>query len=134
MVVFSSVLGHRAHGGLAGGLSIFPRPARGATRGGTIEAMRPVCEQAARDTVADLGLTEHLTPRRLAVANQLRGGERLADCWIKLPTAFADDHRFPAQQQRCTPLLPRYPQPYFATFWLDPWGLMLEAACHQDRD
>ena len=96
--------------------------------------MRPVCEQEARDTVEDLGLTEHLTPRRLAVANQLRGGKRLADCRIKLPTAFTDDHRLPAQQQRCTPLLPQYPQPYFATFWLDPWGVMLEAVCHQDRD
>jgi catechol 2,3-dioxygenase-like lactoylglutathione lyase family enzyme len=29
---------------------------------------------------------------------------------------------------------PQYPQPYFATFWLDPWGLMLEAVCHHDRD
>ena len=28
----------------------------------------------------------------------------------------------------------RYPQPYFATFWLDPWGVMLEAVCHHDRD
>jgi catechol 2,3-dioxygenase-like lactoylglutathione lyase family enzyme len=27
-----------------------------------------------------------------------------------------------------------YPQPYFATFWLDPWGFMLEAVCHRDRD
>lgn len=27
-----------------------------------------------------------------------------------------------------------YPQPYFATFWLDPWGLMFEAVCHHDRD
>jgi catechol 2,3-dioxygenase-like lactoylglutathione lyase family enzyme len=29
---------------------------------------------------------------------------------------------------------PQYPQPYFATFWLDPWGFMLEAVCHYDRD
>ena len=28
----------------------------------------------------------------------------------------------------------QYPQPYFATFWLDPWDLMLEAVCHHDRD
>ena len=27
-----------------------------------------------------------------------------------------------------------YPQPYFATFWLDPWGVLLEAVCHHDRD
>jgi hypothetical protein len=31
-------------------------------------------------------------------------------------------------------VFPQYPQPYFATFWLDPWGLMLEAVCHYDRE
>jgi catechol 2,3-dioxygenase-like lactoylglutathione lyase family enzyme len=30
--------------------------------------------------------------------------------------------------------LPQYPPPYFATFWLDPFGVMLEAVCHHDRD
>ncbi len=29
---------------------------------------------------------------------------------------------------------PRYPPPYFATFWLDPFGFMLEAVCHHDAD
>ncbi|MCV7218361.1 VOC family protein [Mycobacterium crocinum] len=29
---------------------------------------------------------------------------------------------------------PQYPPPYFATFWLDPFGVMLEAVCHYDRD
>ena len=29
---------------------------------------------------------------------------------------------------------PEYPQPYYATFWLDPFGFMLEAVCHHDRD
>ena len=29
---------------------------------------------------------------------------------------------------------PQYPPPYFATFWRDPFGLMLEAVCHHDRD
>ncbi len=28
---------------------------------------------------------------------------------------------------------PEYPPPYFATFWLDPFGMMLEAVCHYDR-
>jgi len=28
----------------------------------------------------------------------------------------------------------QYPPPYFATFWLDPFGIMLEAVCHYDRD
>ncbi len=27
---------------------------------------------------------------------------------------------------------PQYPPPYFATFWLDPFGIMLEAVCHHD--
>ena len=29
---------------------------------------------------------------------------------------------------------PQYPPPYFATFWLDPLGFMLEAVCHHDRE
>lgn len=29
---------------------------------------------------------------------------------------------------------PDYPPPYYATFWLDPFGFMLEAVCHRDRD
>jgi catechol 2,3-dioxygenase-like lactoylglutathione lyase family enzyme len=29
---------------------------------------------------------------------------------------------------------PQYPPPYFATFWLDPFGVKLEAVCHHDRD
>ena len=28
---------------------------------------------------------------------------------------------------------PEYPPPYYATFWLDPWGFMLEAVCHHDN-
>ena len=41
---------------------------------------------------------------------------------------------FAGNPQRPTSLLPQYPQPYFATFWLNPWGLMLEAVCHHDRE
>ncbi|MER5421251.1 VOC family protein [Streptosporangium roseum] len=29
---------------------------------------------------------------------------------------------------------PQYPPPYYATFWLDPFGIMLEAVCHHARD
>ena len=29
---------------------------------------------------------------------------------------------------------PQYPPPYYAVFWRDPCGLMLEAVCHHDRD
>jgi catechol 2,3-dioxygenase-like lactoylglutathione lyase family enzyme len=28
---------------------------------------------------------------------------------------------------------PRYPPPYYAAFWLDPFGLMIEVVCHKDR-
>jgi catechol 2,3-dioxygenase-like lactoylglutathione lyase family enzyme len=28
---------------------------------------------------------------------------------------------------------PQYRPPYFAAFWLDPFGFMLEAVCHHDR-
>ena len=30
-------------------------------------------------------------------------------------------------------VFPQYPQPYYATFWLDPFGIKLEAVCHHDR-
>ncbi len=29
---------------------------------------------------------------------------------------------------------PQYPPPYFASFWLDPFCMVLEAVCHYDRD
>ena len=29
---------------------------------------------------------------------------------------------------------PEYPPPYYATFWVDPSGVRLEAVCHHDRD
>ncbi len=28
---------------------------------------------------------------------------------------------------------PQYPPPYRATFWLDPFGVLIEAVCHHDR-
>jgi catechol 2,3-dioxygenase-like lactoylglutathione lyase family enzyme len=30
-------------------------------------------------------------------------------------------------------VFPQYPQPYFAAFWHDPFGLTIEAVCHHDR-
>jgi len=29
---------------------------------------------------------------------------------------------------------PEYPPPYYATFWVDPSGVRLEAVCHHDRE
>ena len=48
----------------------------------------------------------------------------------------ADDliPRFGGEVLHRPQVFPQYPQPYFATFWLDPSGLMLEAVCHHDRD
>lgn len=31
-------------------------------------------------------------------------------------------------------VFPGYPPPYYASFWLDPFGLMIEVVCHHDRD
>ena len=43
--------------------------------------------------------------------------------------AARDDEVVQAPQE-----FPQYPPPYFATFWLDPHGFLLEAVCHHDRD
>ncbi len=29
--------------------------------------------------------------------------------------------------------LPQHPPPYYASFWLDPYGFKLEAVCHRDE-
>ncbi len=29
---------------------------------------------------------------------------------------------------------PEYPPPYYATFWVDPHGFLLEVVCHADRE
>jgi hypothetical protein len=42
--------------------------------------------------------------------------------------------RFGGQLLHAPQVFPQYPPPYFAAFWIDPWGLMLEAVCHHDRD
>lgn len=42
--------------------------------------------------------------------------------------------RFGGEVLHAPRVFPDYPQPYFATFWLDPWGLMLEVVCHHDRE
>ena len=31
-------------------------------------------------------------------------------------------------------VFPQYPQPYFATFWLDPYGLMLGAVSYESEE
>src|SRR4051794_40969747 len=57
---------------------------------------------------------------------------------VKSRSAVRDVHQF-ARDHGNTVLyepqhFPQYPPPYFATFWLDPFGFKLEAVCHYDRD
>jgi catechol 2,3-dioxygenase-like lactoylglutathione lyase family enzyme len=57
---------------------------------------------------------------------------------VKTRSAVREVHQF-VRRLGCEVLhepqpFPQYAPPYFATFWLDPFGLMLEAVCHYDRD
>ena len=42
--------------------------------------------------------------------------------------AFGSEVLHPPQE------FPQYAPPYYATFWLDPFAIMLEAVCHYDRE
>jgi catechol 2,3-dioxygenase-like lactoylglutathione lyase family enzyme len=57
---------------------------------------------------------------------------------VKTRSAVHAVHRLVSEmgdEVLCEPQnFPQYPPPYFATFWLDPFGLMLEAVCHYERD
>lgn len=57
-----------------------------------------------------------MVPTRSAVDDVHRFAEAVYNEIIHVPQRF-----------------PQYPPPYYATFWLDPFGLMLEAVCHHDR-
>ena len=57
---------------------------------------------------------------------------------VRTRTAVRQVHAW-AQQRGATVIhapqsFPQYPPPYFAAFWLDPFGVLLEAVCHHDRD
>jgi len=58
-----------------------------------------------------------MVPTRSAVHDVHRLAVELGSTVVHEPQAF-----------------PQYPPPYFATFWLDPFGFLLEAVCHHDRD
>lgn len=58
-----------------------------------------------------------MVPTRSAVTEVRARVEELGSCIVHEPQEF-----------------PQYPPPYFATFWLDPFGFLLEAVCHHDRD
>lgn len=57
---------------------------------------------------------------------------------VKTRTAVHDVHqlvqRLGGEVLHVPQSFPQYPPPYFATFWLDPFGVMLEAVCHYDQD
>jgi catechol 2,3-dioxygenase-like lactoylglutathione lyase family enzyme len=57
-----------------------------------------------------------MVPTRAAVDDIHRLATELRSTVVHPPQAF-----------------PQYPPPYYATFWLDPFGFMLEAVCHHDR-
>jgi catechol 2,3-dioxygenase-like lactoylglutathione lyase family enzyme len=57
---------------------------------------------------------------------------------VKTRTAVHDVHQWALDAGSTVLHAPheftQYRPPYFATFWLDPFGIMLEAVCHYDRD
>ena len=57
---------------------------------------------------------------------------------VKTRTAVQDVHqlvqRLGGEVIHVPQSFPQYPPPYFAMFWLDPFGVMLEVVCHYDRD
>lgn len=57
---------------------------------------------------------------------------------VKTRTAVHDVHdlvqRLGGEVIHAPQSFPQYPPPYFAMFWLDPFGVMLEVVCHYDRD
>lgn len=57
-----------------------------------------------------------IVPTRAAVGAALERAVSLGSPVLEAPRVFPD-----------------YPQPYYAAFWLDPFGLKLEAVCHHDR-
>jgi catechol 2,3-dioxygenase-like lactoylglutathione lyase family enzyme len=57
-----------------------------------------------------------MVPSRSAVHDVHRAVVALGSTVLEEPRAF-----------------PQYPPPYYATFWLDPHGFMLEAVCPHDR-
>lgn len=56
---------------------------------------------------------------------------------VRTRAAVTDVHRWAVESGsevlHAPRAFPEYPPPYFATFWLDPFGMMLEAVCHYDR-
>ena len=56
---------------------------------------------------------------------------------VKTRAEVDDAHRLAvelgSESQHRPQHFPQYPPPYYAAFWLDPFGIMIEAVCHHDR-
>ena len=67
-----------------------------------------------------------------------RGRAGLQHVAFMVRTRAAVDHVHALVRSMGSPVLheprefPEYPPPYYATFWLDPFGFMLEAVCHHE--
>ncbi len=48
------------------------------------------------------------------------------DAAHRLATELGSEVLHPPQE------FPQYPPPYYATFWLDPFGIMIETVCHHN--
>jgi catechol 2,3-dioxygenase-like lactoylglutathione lyase family enzyme len=94
------------------------RPVRG--KPGTHLFFYPATEARPADDysrqAAGLQHLAFMVPTRSAVHDVHRAVAGLGSTVLEEPRAF-----------------PQYPPPYYATFWLDPHGFMLEAVCHHDR-
>lgn len=98
---------------------------------------RPSRRQRARAREGE-ELLSAIRPARTARYSRHRTGLQHLAFMVTTRAAVARVHRFVQRvggEVSHEPLsFPRYPPPYFATFWLDPFGVMLEAVCHYDRD
>jgi catechol 2,3-dioxygenase-like lactoylglutathione lyase family enzyme len=90
-----------------------PRSGKPGTYLFVYQATRP--SQYSRDHTG-LQHLAFMVPSRSAVHDALGRAVELGSQVVHLPQEFPD-----------------YPPPYFAAFWLDPFGIMLEAVCHHDR-
>jgi catechol-2,3-dioxygenase len=89
----------------------------GGTRGAYLFLYEATEELASRREVTGLQHLAFIVPTRSAVDDVHAHVARAGSTVLHAPQEW-----------------PQYPPPYFATFWLDPFGIMLEAVCHHDRD
>ncbi|GAA0463243.1 VOC family protein [Streptomyces sp. NPDC046215] len=83
-------------------------------------------EPPAESTTAATGFSRHRTGlQHLAFMARTRGRVREV---AALASALGSEIVHAPRE------FPEYPPPYYATFWTDPHGFLLEAVCHHDRE